>query len=70
MIKDEDHGRVTPYGVYDLSSNTGWVNLGTDSDTSAFAVESIRRWYYTMGQQAYPDAKELLITADSYSGNT
>lgn len=69
IIKDEDHGRVTPYGVYDLSNNTGWVNLGTDSDTSAFAVESIRRWYYTMGQQAYPDAKELLITADGGGSN-
>ncbi|HAP32775.1 MAG TPA: ISAzo13 family transposase [Firmicutes bacterium] len=69
MIKDEDHGRVTPYGVYDLNSNTGWVNLGTDSDTSVFAVESIRRWYYTMGQQAYPDAKELLITADGGGSN-
>ncbi len=69
MIKGEDHGRVTPYGVYDLNNNTGWVNLGTDSDTSAFAVESIRRWYYTMGQQVYPDAKELLITADGGGSN-
>ena len=69
MIKDEEHGRVTPYGIYDISSNTGWVNLGTDSDTSAFAVESIRRWYYTMGQYLYPDAEALLITADGGGSN-
>jgi len=69
IIKDEDHGRVTPYGVYDLNNNTGWVNLGTDSDTSAFDVESIKRWYYTMGQQAYPEAKEILITADGGGSN-
>ena len=69
MIKDEDHGRVTPYGVYDINNNVGWVNLGTDSDTSVFAVESIRRWYYTMGKKAYPEAKELLITADGGGSN-
>ncbi len=69
MIKDEDHGRVTPYGVDDINSNTGWVNLGTDCDTAAFAVESIKRWYYTMGQQAYPDASQLLITADGGGSN-
>ncbi len=69
IIKDEAHGRVTPYGVYDINNNAGWVNLGTDSDTSAFAVESIRRWYYTMGQQFYPNATELLITADGGGSN-
>jgi transposase len=69
IIKDEDHGRVTPYGVYDLNNNTGWVNLGTDSDTSTFAVESIRRWYYTMGRQVYPEATEILVTADGGGSN-
>lgn len=69
MIKDEAHGKVTPYGVYDINNNAGWVNLGTDSDTSAFAVESIRRWYYTMGRQLYPHARELLITADGGGSN-
>src|SRR6202521_2407688 len=58
-------GRAAPYGVYDLANNTGWVSVGVDHDTSAFAVETIRRWWYSMGQPAYPKAKQLLITADS-----
>ena len=62
-------GRATPYGVYDLARNTGWVNVGIDHDTSAFAVESIRRWWRWMGQAAYPGATQLLITADSGGSN-
>jgi hypothetical protein len=57
-------GKVAPYGVYDPTQNTGWVNVGVDHDTAAFAVESIRRWWHTMGQQAYSNAHRLLITAD------
>jgi Rhodopirellula transposase DDE domain len=57
-------GRVTPYGVYDMARNAGWVNVGTDHNTAAFAVESIRRWWYAMGKTAYPQASPLLITAD------
>jgi transposase len=62
-------GRVTPYGIYDIARNTGWVNVGTDHDTAAFAVESIRRWWYAMGQATYPQAKTLLITADGGGSN-
>jgi hypothetical protein len=62
-------GRAAPYGVYDIASNTGWVSVGVDHDTSAFAVETIRRWWYSMGQPAYPKAKQLLITADSGGSN-
>ncbi len=62
-------GKVAPYGVYDLSQNIGFVNLGTDADTSAFAVESIRRWWFSMGKYIYPKAKKLLITADSGGSN-
>jgi transposase len=62
-------GKVTPYGVYDLSQNKGWVSVGVDKDTAAFAVESIRRWWKTMGEDVYPEAKRLLITADSGGSN-
>ncbi len=62
-------GRAAPYGVYDIASNTGWVSVGVDHDTSAFAVETIRRWWYSMGQSIYPKAKQLLITADSGGSN-
>jgi transposase len=62
-------GKVAPYGVYDQTRNEGWVNVGTDCDTAAFAVESIRRWWTTMGQKAYPEADHLLITADSGGSN-
>jgi transposase len=62
-------GRAAPYGVYDVANNTGWVSVGVDHDTSAFAVETIRRWWHGMGQQAYPEATELLITADCGGSN-
>ncbi|MFF3128751.1 ISAzo13 family transposase [Streptomyces sp. NPDC057908] len=52
-----------PYGIYDLGQDTGWVNVGTDRNTAAFAVESIRRWWNQQGRQDYPDATRLLITA-------
>jgi Rhodopirellula transposase DDE domain len=62
-------GRVSPYGVYDLAHNTGWVNVGIDHDTAAFAVESIRRWWTQMGRAVYPRATRLLITADGGGSN-
>jgi len=62
-------GRATPYGVYDLGQNTGWVNVGMDHDTAAFAVESIRRWWSEVGQVQYPEAKRLLISADGGGSN-
>ena len=62
-------GRATPYGVYDLGRNEGWVNVGIDHDTAAFAVESIRRWWKAVGQSQYPEAKRLLISADGGGSN-
>jgi len=62
-------GRVTPYGVYDMARNAGWVNVGTDHNTAAFAVESLRRWWYSMGKTAYPQARTVLITADGGGSN-
>jgi hypothetical protein len=66
---DKELGKVTPYGVYDFKRNEGWVNVGIDHNTAAFAVESIRRWWVHMGKKRYPHAKRLLITADSGSSN-
>jgi transposase len=62
-------GKAIPYGVYDITGNTGWVNVGTDHDTAAFAVESIRRWWKAAGQGACPLARRLLITADAGGSN-
>ncbi len=62
-------GRATPYGVYDVRQNAGWVNVGMDHDTAAFAVESIRRWWKTVGPSQYPEAKRLLISADGGGSN-
>ena len=62
-------GRATPFGVYDLTSNTGWVSVGIDHDTAAFAVESIRCWWHSMGQPRYSQASRLLITADCGGSN-
>ena len=65
----DELGRASPYGVYDLAANEAWVSVGTDHDTAAFAVESIRRWWRTMGQPLYPDATRLLVTADAGGSN-
>ena len=62
-------GRAAPYGVYDIERNEGWVSVGLSADTSEFAVESIRRWWNGMGRQRYPEATELLITADCGGSN-
>jgi transposase len=71
LVQVHDFGKQKdiPYGVYDLGQNAGWVSVGTDHDTSAFAVESIRRWWNMMGRETYPDARQLLITADSGGSN-
>jgi hypothetical protein len=63
-------GRVSPYGVYDLAANEGWVNVGIDHDTAAFAVESIRRWWLRAGRGRYPHARRLLLTADGGGSNS
>jgi Rhodopirellula transposase DDE domain len=68
-IREPVKGKVAPYGVYDLGRNVGWVSVGVDHDTAAFAVESIRRWWRWMGHTSYPKAKRLLITADSGGSN-
>lgn len=68
-IREPDKGKVAPYGVYDLGRNVGWVSVGVDHDTAAFAVESLRRWWRWMGSPGYPRAKRLLITADSGGSN-
>src|SRR5438067_5730711 len=62
-------GKAVPYGVYDLTANAGWVSVGTDHDTAAFAVESIRRWWKAAGSSDYPLARRLLITADAGGSN-
>jgi hypothetical protein len=62
-------GRASPYGVYDIAENAGWVSLGVDNDTASFAVNTIRRWWNIMGRQRYPEAKTLLITADGGGSN-
>ena len=67
---DKELGRAIPYGVYDLLRNEGWVSVGCDHDTSEFAVETIRRWWRMMGQPQYPQAQQLLITADGGGSNS
>jgi hypothetical protein len=62
-------GRASPYGVYDVTENVGWVTVGIDHDTAAFAVASIRDWWRSMGKQTYPQASALLITADGGGSN-
>jgi hypothetical protein len=77
-VEVEDHSFFTgpeveqaiPYGIYDITRGTGWVNVGTDHDTSVFAVESIRRWWRARGRGDYPEASRLLITADAGGSNS
>jgi len=64
-----EQGKAIPYGVYDLQRNEGWVSVGIDHDTAAFAVNAIRRWWKLMGRAAYPGAASLLITADGGGSN-
>jgi hypothetical protein len=66
---DDSVGKAVPYGVYDITGNAGWVSVGTDHDTAAFAVESIRRWWKAAGSSDYPLARRLLITADAGGSN-
>jgi hypothetical protein len=62
-------GRAVPYGIYDLAANAGWVSVGMNHDTSAFAVQSIRRWWQDIGCKCYPDAKRLTIPCDGGGSN-
>jgi Rhodopirellula transposase DDE domain len=68
-FKIPELGKVAPYGVYDIAANHGWVSVGIDADTGAFAVESIRRWWQKLGQARYPGARCLTITADCGGSN-
>jgi Rhodopirellula transposase DDE domain len=68
-FKIPELGKVAPYGVYDIAANHGWVSVGIDADTGAFAVESIRRWWQKLGQARYPQATSLTITADCGGSN-
>jgi hypothetical protein len=69
-FEDKKKGKVTPHGVYDIGRNQGWVSVGIDHDTAEFAVDSIRHWWKRMGRPTYPQAQELLITADSGGSNS
>lgn len=66
---DKDLGKAAPYGVYDLSQNNGWVSVGISSDTAEFAVNSIRNWWFEMGEAAYKNATEIYINADGGGSN-
>jgi hypothetical protein len=68
-FKIPELGKVSPYGIYDIAANSGWVNVGIDHDTATFAVESIRRWWHALGKSRYPGATSLLITADCGGSN-
>jgi hypothetical protein len=68
-FKIPELGRAVPYGVYDIGGNTGWVSVGIDHDTASFAVNTIRRWWQTMGHARYAEARSLLITADCGGSN-
>ena len=60
---------MSPYGVYDLQDNSGWVSVGLSADTSEFAVQTIRRWWYSMGEERYPQAEGLFVAADCGGSN-
>ena len=68
-FEDEELGKAIPYGVYDITQNRGWVSVGIDHDTAAFAVHSIQQWWLQMGKATYPSATELLVTADCGGSN-
>jgi hypothetical protein len=66
---DKELGKVSPYGVYDIAANVGFVSVGIDNDTAQFSVNSIRRWLDVMGRERYPDISQLMITADGGGSN-
>jgi hypothetical protein len=66
---DKNLGKVAPYGIYDIATNTGWVSLGIDHDTAEFAVNAVRRWHQVVGSVRYPKADRVLITADGGGSN-
>lgn len=68
-FEDKELGKAVPYGVYDVGSNSAWVSVGINNDTAQFAVNSVRRWWYEMGKERYPNANEIMITADGGGSN-
>ena len=66
---DKARGKAIPYGVYDVTTNTGWVSVGVDHDTAEFAVATLRRWWEQMGRAAYPQATHVLVIADGGGSN-
>jgi hypothetical protein len=66
---DKELGKANPYGVYDVGANTGWVSVGTDHDTAAFAVNTIAAWWREVGKVVHPNASRLLISADGGGSN-
>jgi hypothetical protein len=66
---DPTLGKAIPYGVYDVGANTGWVSVGVDHDTAAFAVATLRRWWQQLGSRAYPHVDRLLVSADAGGSN-
>jgi hypothetical protein len=66
---DKNLGKAVPYGVYDVGTNSAWVSVGVDNDTAEFAVNAIRKWWYMMGKERYPDANEIMVTADCGGSN-
>jgi Rhodopirellula transposase DDE domain len=66
---EKDQRHAVPYGVYDEGANAGFVNVGTDGNTAALAVESVRRWWQLIGKDAYPGASRLLVTCDAGGSN-
>ena len=66
---DKTLGKANPYGVYDVGANTGWVSVGTDHDTAAFAVNTIATWWQRVGKPMYPTASRLMISADGGGSN-
>lgn len=69
-FKDKELGKAAPYGIYDIAVNKGWVSVGISGDTAEFAVNSIRSWWYEMGQPLYGNTQEILITADGGGSNS
>jgi len=68
-FQDPELGKIAPYGVYDIFGNSGWISVGISSDTDEFAVSTISKWWEQMGNESYPNATEIMITADCGGNN-
>jgi len=66
---DENLGKAAPYGVYDIGKNKGWVSVGVGNDTAEFAVNTVRAWWYDMGESLYKNSDKISVTADSGGSN-